>query len=96
MIISTHNYPYVTVCPSLQLVDQQIPLTVAAVLGTVNILFKIKSAVRNRNYTFGFGNNLLSRVRQIEEICFFVKISCLTHPTTDKIHFTYLGNLVNA
>ena len=43
---------------------------------------------------FGFGNNLLSKVRQIEEIRFFVKISCLTHPTRDKIHFTYLGNLV--
>ena len=37
LIISTHNYPYITVCPSLQLVDQQIPLTVAAVLGTVLI-----------------------------------------------------------
>jgi hypothetical protein len=37
LIISTHNYPYVTVCPSLQLVDQQIPLTVVAVLGTVLI-----------------------------------------------------------
>ncbi|MDD1422358.1 hypothetical protein MEO40_25245 [Dolichospermum sp. ST_sed1] len=35
MIISPHNYPYITVCPSLQLVDQQIPLIVAAVLGTV-------------------------------------------------------------
>ncbi|BAZ87571.1 hypothetical protein NIES806_38010 [Dolichospermum compactum NIES-806] len=45
---------------------------------------------------FGFGNNLLSRVRQIEGICFFVKISCLTHPTRDKIYVTYLGNLVNA
>ena len=37
LIISPHNYPYITVCPSLQLVDQQIPLTVAAVLGTVLI-----------------------------------------------------------
>jgi hypothetical protein len=30
LIISTHNYPYITVCPSLQLIDQQIPLTVVA------------------------------------------------------------------
>ena len=37
LIISTHNYPYITVCPSLQLIDQQIPLTVVAVLGTVLI-----------------------------------------------------------
>ncbi|MBS9385850.1 MAG: hypothetical protein HEQ24_17180 [Dolichospermum sp. BR01] len=37
MIISTHNYPYITVCPSLQEVDQQNPSTVAAVSGTVLI-----------------------------------------------------------
>jgi len=37
LIISTHNYPYITVCPSLQLIDQQNPSTVAAVLGTVLI-----------------------------------------------------------
>ena len=37
LIISTHNYPYITVCPSLQLIDQQTPLTVVAVLGTVLI-----------------------------------------------------------
>ncbi|MBE9259818.1 hypothetical protein [Dolichospermum sp. LEGE 00246] len=30
LIISTHNYPYITVCPSLQEVDQQNPSTVAA------------------------------------------------------------------
>jgi hypothetical protein len=30
LIISTHNYPSITVCPSLQLIDQQIPLTVVA------------------------------------------------------------------